>query len=121
MARIHFVALFAALVFASTAPAADWPQWLGPNRDSVWPETGIIDKFPKDGPKVLWRVPVAIGYSGPVVVGNRVFVTDYVTKDYKKEDHGKGGPGDFARAALAGTERVLCFSAEKGELLWKYE
>ena len=25
--------------------ADDWPQWLGPNRDAVWREDGIIEKF----------------------------------------------------------------------------
>jgi hypothetical protein len=30
-------------------------QWLGANRDGVWRETGILEKFPPGGPKVLWR------------------------------------------------------------------
>src|SRR5439155_305357 len=49
---------------ALTAPAArgdDWPQWMGPQRDGVWRETGILEKFPEGGPKVLWRVPVRGG------------------------------------------------------------
>ena len=29
--------------------ADDWPQWLGPQRDSVWRETGILDQFPAQG------------------------------------------------------------------------
>src|SRR5262249_27468328 len=36
--------------------ADDWPQWLGPRGDSVWRETGILEKFPKGGPEVRWRV-----------------------------------------------------------------
>src|SRR5262245_21009770 len=60
------------------AHADDWPQWLGDKRDGVWRENGILDKFPKDGPKALWRVPVGKGYSGPAVVGDRVFVMDRV-------------------------------------------
>jgi outer membrane protein assembly factor BamB len=115
-----FAALFLSLVLAHAAAADDWPQWLGPHRDSVWPETGIVDHLPPEGPKVLWRIPVAAGYAGPAVVGNRVFVTDYLTKDDVKKTN-KGGPTDFKRAALAGAERILCFSADKGELLWKHE
>ena len=34
------------------ALADDWPQWMGPKRDNVWRETGILDKFPAGGPKV---------------------------------------------------------------------
>ena len=62
---------FAAALFAA-APAAradDWPQWMGPKRDNVWRETGIIAKFPKGGPKVLWRTPLNGGYAGPAVSG----------------------------------------------------
>src|SRR5437868_2710130 len=47
--------------------AADWPQWMGPNRDGVWPETGIVDQFPPGGPKELWRVPIGGGFAGPAV------------------------------------------------------
>ena len=39
------------LSFTLPLSAADWPQWMGPNRDGVWPETGIVEKFPEDGPK----------------------------------------------------------------------
>ena len=60
----------------SFALADDWPQWFGPEHDGVWRETGIIDKFPDGGPKVLWRTPVNRGYAGPSVVGDRVFVMD---------------------------------------------
>lgn len=49
--------------------ADDWPQWMGKNRDDVWSEAGILEAFPADGPKVLWRRPVHGGFSGPAVVG----------------------------------------------------
>jgi hypothetical protein len=35
--------------------ADDWPQWLGPGRDAVWRESGIVEKFPTNGPPVRWR------------------------------------------------------------------
>ena len=59
-----------------SAVADDWPQWMGPQRDGVWRETGIVETFPKEGPTVRWRVKIGGGYAGPAVVGNRVFVTD---------------------------------------------
>ena len=47
------IALFASLVlgvvFALPALGDDWPQWLGPQRDSVWREDGIVEKFPEQG------------------------------------------------------------------------
>src|SRR5216110_1122530 len=56
----------------------DWPKWQGPTRDDVWRETGNVQKFSAGGPKILWRLPIAGGYSGPAVAGGKVFVTDYV-------------------------------------------
>ena len=51
------------LIAAAAARADDWPQWMGPQRDNVWRETGLLSAFPKAGPKVLWKVKVANGYS----------------------------------------------------------
>ncbi len=95
--------------------ADDWPQWLGPGRDDVWKETGIVEKFPAGGPKILWRVPLSGGYSGPAVAGGKVFVTDYV----RESGDPKNDPG--ARANLTGKERVLCLRASDGKELWKHE
>jgi outer membrane protein assembly factor BamB len=107
------------LVFISAAVASlradDWPQWMGPGRDDVWHEAGITEKFPPGGPKVLWRVPINGGYSGPAVAGGKVFVTDYVRAD------GEQANNPSARTQLRGTERVLCLRASDGQLLWKHE
>ena len=48
-------------VLASSLHADDWPQWRGPNRDGVWRESGLIDRF--DGPEIRarWRVPIGGG------------------------------------------------------------
>ena len=41
--------------------ADDWPGWLGPKRDGVWREEGIIKNFPENGPKILWRIKINRG------------------------------------------------------------
>ncbi len=109
--------LFLPLLLLLSAPAfaADWPQWMGPDRDSVWREEGILDRFPEEGLTVEWRVPVAYGYAGPAVADGRVFLMDYVV------EAGEIRNNTGARDELEGTERVLCFDAESGELLWKHE
>ena len=68
--------LLASALAAPALRADDWPEWLGPKRDGVWRETGLIDQFPKDGPKVLWRKPIHDGYAGPAVVGDRIYVME---------------------------------------------
>src|SRR5262249_48125004 len=74
----RFVALLSLFTLSLGARADDWPQWLGPQRDGVWRETGIIQKFPENGPTVRWRTPIAAGYTGPAVANGRVFVMDRV-------------------------------------------
>ena len=82
--------------------AGDWPQFRGPNRDSVWNETGILQTFPAEGLKIRWHAPVGAGNSSPVVTGGRVFVTDSETEKPKA------------------WERVHCFDEKTGKLLWTY-
>ena len=67
-----------ALVFSQVfcLSAADWPQWLGKNRDGIWRDSGILKKFPIAGPPLNWRVPVGGGYAGPAVADGRVFIMD---------------------------------------------
>jgi outer membrane protein assembly factor BamB len=96
--------------------ADDWPQWLGPQRDAVWRETGIIEKFPASGLKIRWRTPIGGGYAGPAVAGGRVYVTD------RQLGKGAANPTNaFARGEIPGTERVLCLDAADGKIIWKQE
>ena len=103
------------MTFFSTARADDWPQWLGPRRDSIWREPGLATAIPAAGLPVKWRVPVAGGYSGPAVADGRVYVMDYVAREGELVN----GPND--RTLRAGTERLLCLDAATGRLLWKHE
>lgn len=108
------VGVWMLLISVGFCRADDWPQWLGPQRDSVWRETGIVESFPAEGPAVQWRVPIAGGYAGPAVAAGRVFVTDYATS-------GDRTPDPDSRSKLQGRERVWCVSAADGRVLWKHE
>lgn len=115
--RRLLLALAALCLAATTSPADDWPQWLGPKRDGVWREKGILDKFPKDGPKVRWHADLGAGYSGPAVAAGRVFVTDFVPNAGAKRP---GNPFDD-KTVTTGKERVLCLGAADGKPIWKFE
>ena len=96
--------------------ADDWPQWLGPQRDGVWRETGILEKFPAGGPTVRWRVPIGGGFSGPAVADGRVYILD------RQLAVGAANPRNaFDRSRIPGTERVLCLNEADGKLLWTHE
>jgi outer membrane protein assembly factor BamB len=103
-------------LLAVSARGDDWPQWLGPKRDGVWRETGILKKFPTGGPKRLWRTPIGAGYAGPAVAGGKVYVTDRILAEGARNPK-----NSFSRDAVAGNERVLCLDEKSGEILWKHE
>jgi outer membrane protein assembly factor BamB len=117
MSRLTAAFAGALLLVPVAAHADDWPQWLGPKRDGVWRETGLIEKFPAGGPKVVWRTPIENGFSGPAVAGGRVYVTDHRrARDEKGEPLRPTRDGGFA-----GTERVLCLNEADGKVIWKHE
>ena len=80
--------------------ADDWPQFLGPKRDGIWREEGILEKFPAGGPKKVWSAKLGGGYAGASIANGKVFVADF-----QKTDAGS-------------VERVVCFDGAKGTELW---
>jgi outer membrane protein assembly factor BamB len=81
--------------------AQDWPDWRGPNRDGIWNETGIIEKFDSNKIDIKWKVPIGPGYSGPTVSKGKVYVTDRQTNPE--------------------AERVVCFDEQTGAKIWEYK
>src|SRR6516165_8524261 len=103
------VAVGICVLVAGPASALDWPQWLGPDRDGVWRETGLLSRFPAGGPTVLWRTPINAGYSGPAVAEGRVLVMDR-----QRAVDATGKPRRPTRDGIPGNERVLCLAASDG-------
>jgi outer membrane protein assembly factor BamB len=105
--------LFLTLVHG--AQARDWPQWFGPERDGVWREKDLIDKFPDKGASIPWRTPLGTGYSGPAVAGDRVYVLDRVRA---VDSDGKPLSG---KNGIQGKEGLLCLNADDGKVIWRHE
>ena len=84
----------------STANAQDWPQWRGPGRAGVWSSVRLPRRLNQDAVEKLWSTGVGGGFSGVVVVGDRVLTMDRV------------GP--------AQEERVVCLDRKDGSLLWTH-
>jgi outer membrane protein assembly factor BamB len=91
--------VLAAVASVAAASAADWPTFLGPTRDNVSTETGVLKAWPKDGLRKLWDCDLGIGYAPPVVAGGKLFHFDRF--------------GDSCR--------VTARDAATGKFLWKYE
>ena len=92
--------LLLTIVAAGSSAAEDWPQWRGPSRDCHIGETTWPESLDNDHLKKSWNVSLGPSYSGPIVVGDRVFVTE--TRD---ESH----------------EVVRALDRNLGEELWKVE
>ena len=56
--------------------AADWPWLYGPRRNHTSEQKGLLRTWPQEGPKVLWTVPLAVGFGGPAVSGGNVYLLD---------------------------------------------
>lgn len=77
--------------------ADDWPQFLGPNRDGISAEKGLLDTWGKNGPPVKWEKEIGEGFSGPVVAEGKLVLF-----------HRKGDK-----------EIVQCYAADTGKELWQ--
>ncbi|MBM4092219.1 MAG: serine/threonine protein kinase [Planctomycetes bacterium] len=137
------------LVIAEKIPAADWPQWNGPDRNGISPESGLLQEWPEEGPPLAWRVDgLGGGYGAPSIAAGRIFGMsnrgeDEVVWCLSERDgsslwvtrlgpacreggpQGSEGPGctptvDGDRLYVVGAGGdVACLKAEDGEVVWR--
>jgi len=94
-----FIPVFVLVVCLANVYAQDWPQYLGPNRNSLSAQKGILRSWPPNGPEVLWTIDVGIGFGGPVVKDGKAYLLD-------RDDE----VGDNLR----------CFDLSSGKELWDF-
>jgi outer membrane protein assembly factor BamB len=94
-----YITVVVLLVSIANVCAQDWPQYLGPSRNSTSNQKGILRSWPEKGPEVLWTVNVGPGYGGPVVKDGKVYFLD-------RDDE----VGDIMR----------CFDLSNGKELWRF-
>ena len=80
---------------------ADWTAWRGAAQNGASSETGLVSTWSQDGENLVWKADF-IGRSTPIVLNKRVYVIGRIGKDITEQ------------------ERVACFDAETGELLWEH-
>ena len=81
--------------------AADWPDWRGPGRDGKSSEKNLPEKWSPKGDNLAWKAPYG-ARSAPTVMGNHVYVQN------------AAGKGETLQ------ERVMCFDADTGKVLWEH-
>jgi outer membrane protein assembly factor BamB len=80
---------------------SDWAEWRGPARDGISTEKNLPVKWSPTGENLAWRAPYG-GRSAPIVMGDRVYLQN------------SAGKGETLQ------ERVMCFNADTGKLLWEH-
>ncbi|MBN2296271.1 MAG: PQQ-like beta-propeller repeat protein [Pirellulales bacterium] len=127
------------------SPEPGWPQWRGPRRDGISDEKGLLQKWPEDGPKLLWsKDDLGTGWCSPIVVGDQIFITGDVGDDLViycfdtagkliwKTKNGKSWTGSYpgSRACCVFSEgriyqlgahgRLACLRASDGKEIWAF-
>ena len=98
--KVNIGETFAFFKTCDDIPGTRWPRFRGADFDNVSKENiRLIDKFPKEGPKILWKIPLGEGHAAPAVYDGRVYLLDY--NETKKQD------------------LLRCFSLATGEELWQ--
>src|ERR1700722_12272179 len=91
----------ASLSFTSVAAAENWPTWRGPRLDGSSLEKGLPLKW-SETENIAWKTPIpGVGYSSPIVYGDRVFVTSCLIKEQARV--------------------LLCLDRRDGHVLWQRE
>ncbi len=78
--------------------AADWPQFLGPERNGTYAGNDLASSWPPSGPPVVWKKDIGEGFASPVVAGGKLIL--------------------FHR--FGGNEVIECLDAKTGTKVWSY-
>jgi outer membrane protein assembly factor BamB len=81
---------------AKTA-AGNWPQFLGPDRNGISAEKGLITEWPVGGPGEVWRVPGGVGMSGLAIQDGKLLTL------VQKKDR----------------QWLVCLNAQTGKTKWE--
>jgi hypothetical protein len=82
MKRYFLLAVLITILGVSSVNA-DWPQYLGPNKNAASGEKNLLRSWPAKGPKVLWTLELGPGYGGAAVTKGNVYLLDRI---YGKQD-----------------------------------
>lgn len=138
--------LLTAALAAAPSQSGDWPQWRGPQRDAISRETGLLGKWPADGPRLAWKADgLGEGYAAVSIAGGHIYTmgedknSSYIraldTKNGKIIWSAKVGqpsaPGGYAGPrctptvdgdrvyALGQSGDLVCVNATDGKEIWR--
>lgn len=149
MLKYLFVILFFSTVSVSAQNNIIKSDWRGPNRDGIYPETGLLKQWPEKGPDLLWSFEgLGYGHSSAAVADGKVFVTGvkdtteavgtlFVFNDQGnllwEKDYGKDFTANFHGTRStpvivddliyleSGVGKIHCLNTENGNEIWSVD
>lgn len=119
-------------------------KWRGPTADGKYPDTGLLNEWPAEGPEMLWSYEgLGQGFSSPVIYNGKIYITGATEPDgfvyvlsmdgelLNKYTYGKeffeSWPGTRSTPTLVGDLLYMesgygvltCFKADSGEKVWQ--
>jgi outer membrane protein assembly factor BamB len=142
--RITFILIVFFLILRGLI-AQEISQWRGPERSGWYPDTGLLQQWPEEGPKLLWTATgMGKGFSSPAVTKDAVFITgmkdttDYLMKLSKTGEllweipFGRSWYNSFPDTrctptvednrvyVISGAGIIACIDADSGEITWTF-
>ena len=140
MFPLRYLAILPLVTASAFSAPADWPQWRGPNRDGLSAESGLLQEWPADGPKLAWQTKgLGKGMGSIAIAGGKIFVLGqrpggqfivaydvatqrelWAARVSEKNDEPTGTPTIDGGQVFAVSKdgRLLCCSAADGKEVW---
>jgi outer membrane protein assembly factor BamB len=115
----NFLPLLIALLITGAVSGQNWTQFRGQD------QTGIIEgiEIPTEWSledNLKWSVPnPALGWSSPIVWGDRIFITGSSLSNEEMEMRGKGGGQYRTPVGIYVKLEVICLDKETGAIEWR--
>ena len=145
--KLFTMFLGAALCTGATAQVTPY-GWRGPEHNGYYPDKGLLGQWPEAGPQLVFETEDAgKGYSSPLVVGDRVYITGLnedgtkevfqcYTLDGKKQytvEYGNPWKQSYPETrttpaimdgkayVISGMAEIVCIDIKDGKILWSVD
>ncbi len=135
------------LLFSLTCLNAQLVEnWRGPERQGIYPDTGLLQEWPEEGPDMAWAYEqLGEGFTSPVILDGKIFITGmedrtgYLnvlsmngTLERKfpyGEEYYQSYPGSRSTPAITGNLAYIvtghgilaCMDHTSGEIVWQID
>jgi len=94
---------------AQRAQTPSWRQWGGPNRNFIVEATGLAEKWPETGPRMIWSRPLGPGHSAILADDGLLFTMFRI------------GNGRTRQGPWESSESVVALDAATGKTVWEHK